>query len=324
MPSILENTLRIKVTGKCNRKCSFCHEEGGMSDIYDIAYSEELKTIVNLFHDELGINSIALTGGEPLMHDSLYDFIMQINNNSKVHRFSLTTNGTITKDFDYWLAFNEIGLYKVNVSMPDIIEFQNYTSKDKLVEDVFFGQTKLVSILNKIGIETKINIVIFNDVLFTKNNIAKLLHFRDTLDSEIVLLPNLNSPESFAYSQKVIDVLRSDMRLKKIESRRRPGTSNSIEIYRDNNGDEDGKTIYIKSTKLDDGNPYRPDSLCGKCNIRKFCQEGFYGIRLESSQERLLIRLCIHKSSSDVLMPVDDFIESSVYKELKAVWSENK
>jgi len=315
----LENPLRIKITGRCNRDCSFCHEEGGMDGIDDLAYTEQLGYIINTLHDNLGIDSIAFTGGEPLFDTNLDDIISQISMSTKICKFSLTTNGTISKDYEYWLRLYNLGLYKVNISMPDIMSTDDLPNND-CINDVFAIQSKTISILNKIGIETKINIVVFNDVLFTKNTLAKLLYFRDTLNSELVLLPNLNSPKDFNYSQKVINTVRNDMRLRKVSEKRRVGTSNAIEKYCDADDEENGNVIFIKSTKMQDGNPYRLDSLCGQCSKRTPCQEGFYGIRLEQRDDNYYIRLCIHKSSSDVLMKFQDFMESNVYKEIKTLW----
>lgn len=320
---LLENPLRIKVTGKCNRECSFCHKEGGMTSIDDLVYTERLGKIINALNVNLGIKSIAFTGGEPLMLSNLSNVISEINTNTNISKFSLTTNGTIFEEYEYWSRLFSLGLYKVNISMPDIIDVEKYSPSADYANDIFKCQSKTISILNRIGIETKINIVVFNDVLFTKNNLSRLFHFRDSLNSELVLLPNLTNQKSYEYSQKIIDILRNDMRLKRIGARSRLGTSNTIEKYCDSDAGESSNIIFIKSTKMPDGQPFRLESLCGQCSFRKHCQEGFYGIRLEQIQHEYYIRLCIHKgNSTDVLMKFENFMESSVYKEIKTIWTD--
>jgi len=298
-----------------------------MKGIEDLVYTKQLGDIINELHKDLGINSIAFTGGEPLLHDGLCEIISHINLNTNVCKFSLTTNGTIPKNSEYWSQLFSLGLYKVNISMPGIPEDEESLLSDKYIKDIFEIQSQTIGFLNKIGIERpKINIVVFNDVLFTKSNLSKLLNFRDELNSELVLLPDLRNQEKFDYSQTIINELRKDMRLRKIDEKRNHGTSNTTEKYCYADDGKESNIIFIKSTKMQDGNPYRLESICEKCpkKIKKtICQEGFYGIRLEQINSCYYIRLCIHKNTSDVLMKYKDFTESKVYKEIKSLWELN-
>ena len=79
MTEQLENSLRIKVTGVCNRNCFFCHQEGGMEGLSEISYSSELKRIIDTLYQEFNIQSISLTGGEPLLFTGLADFVQSIS-----------------------------------------------------------------------------------------------------------------------------------------------------------------------------------------------------------------------------------------------------
>lgn len=317
MPSALENSLRIKVTGTCNRNCFFCHQEGGMSGIEQIQYSAELAHIIDTCYQDLGLQSISITGGEPLLHPDLYDLLHHIYNNTHIKRFSLTTNGTIVKDFAYWDSLYKLGLYKVNISIPDILYEQEKLYGQTVEKSLFNNQISTIKILNKIGIIANINVVIFNDTLYTSNILSTLLMIqKEGVEFDIVLLPNLTNNSTFSYSQEIIKKIRTDMRLKKINSRRRLGTSNQVEEFISDNGN----SLFVKTTKTSEGHPYFLSSLCDKCQHKKDCQEGFYGIRLEQVHGHYFIRLCICKSTTENVMPFEEFINSAVYRQLRAEW----
>lgn len=57
--------LRISITSKCNMKCVYCHNEGNKRNAE--LNIEEIRNIVEAVSD-YGLESVRLTGGEPLMH----------------------------------------------------------------------------------------------------------------------------------------------------------------------------------------------------------------------------------------------------------------
>lgn len=317
----LENTLRIKTTQKCNRACTFCHKEGGMEGLDDILYSDELGHIINDICTKLNIFSIAFTGGEPLMHDGLFDFTLSIATNTAIQKFSLTTNGTIQKTYEFWRNFYDLGLGKVNISIPDILQSATGNITDNETASMLSRQINLIKILNCVGVNVDINVVIFNDYMHTEEVIKTLLKIKieRELSFNINLLPNLLSDLEYKKSQMVIEKVKSDMLFSLKSKAARRGTSNHIETYQAN----DGTIFYIKSTKPDNKFPYLLENgPCSKCELKRHCQEGFYGLRLEQIAGIFYIRLCIHKSTPDVLMPYQDFIHSNTYKILKSQWNE--
>lgn len=314
---MLENPIRIKITGKCNRKCFFCHQEGGM-DIDTIVFSENLKKIIETLSSEFGMCSAAFTGGEPLLYRDMKTLSSSIMKCKGMKKLSLTTNGTIYKDKAYWELLKKNGLYKVNISMPDILT-GNVLRFDPIMrnissDNIFLNQRMIIQILNSLGIEVKINVAVVNDELYTMSVLNQLLNLQD-LSFEIVLLPNITSEETFLYSQMVIKNIISLMKLKLIATRTRCYTSNSIFLYQN----EDGKKISIKTTKLINTSN-RLQTMCEKCSIKDECQEGFYGLRLEQIKGEYFIRLCIHKNSDETLMLFDKFLKSPMFEELKEKW----
>ncbi len=313
----LENPIRLKITGKCNRNCFFCHKEGGM-DIDDISISDKITFFIEKLSKELNMHSIAITGGEPLLYNDFENLIKKLMCCKGIEKFSITTNGTIFKTYSFWEKLKEYGLYKVNISMPDILKIREENQCDAIHEDieesVFDKQFKTIEILDELGIEVKINVAIINDVLYTSSVLQNLL-CKPNPKFDIVLLPNITNDVTFEYSQRIIRELCQKMNFKLSDIRKRYNTSDAMFVYEN----DSNQKIYIKTTKLE-GIPFCLNSLCDSCDQRDKCQEGFYGIRLEQIRNEYYIRFCIHKSSSDVLMPIDDFWSTNVYKELKKRW----
>lgn len=313
----LENPIRLKITGKCNRKCFFCHKEGGMN-IDDIHVSKRFIEIIERLSSELNMHSIAITGGEPLLYQDFEMLIEKLMECEGIHKFSITTNGTIFKPKSFWEKLKKYGLYKVNISMPDILDNPHENLKTKLVASentsVFEKQLETIKILDELGVEVKINVAVINDVWYTSSVLGNLLNEKD-LRFDIVLLPNITSDKTFEYSQKIISELCKVMNFEMVGVRKRNGTSNAMFSFENNLK----QRIYIKTTKLN-GIPVQLKSVCSSCEKKESCQEGFYGIRMEQYENEFYIRLCIHKSSSDVLLQIDDFWASDAYKELKQIW----
>lgn len=312
----LDNPIRIKITGKCNRCCFFCHKEGNM-DIDTVFFSDALKQSVERLSRDFNMHSVAITGGEPLLHPDLEELTKQLMSCNGIDRFSLTTNGTIQKSVSFWKQMKTNGLYKVNISMPDILEFVSHdilSETDVTKNSVIKNQLDTISVFNKLGIIVKINIAVINDIYYTKS-ILNYLYSQKNLRFDIVLLPNLSSRKTYVYSEKIISQILDSLHYRYIESRRRRNTSDTIKVYKNLSS----HLLYVKGTMLS-SEPYYLNSLCNKCNIKENCQEGFYGLRLEQINNQLYVRLCIHKQDNGAVLPADVFFKSPMHDELMNLW----
>lgn len=314
--SPLENSLRIKITGKCNRDCFFCHQEGGM-DIDDIETSPELKSMIERLSSEFNIKSIALTGGEPLLYSGLVKLASSFIKYEGIKQISLTTNGTIFKDREFWNDLKTNGLYKVNISMPDTLGTVDAEARGNggLTRSVLDNRINLIKLLNKLHIDVNINIAIINDIYYT-NSIINLLNSLDGVNYDIVLLPNLSSKAAYEYSQKTIKMLVDTFRFQFSHTRIRRNTSNIIDYYRH----DFLRPIQVKKTMVD-GVPFFLEGICTNCRIKNVCQEGFYGLRIERNRGIYYIRTCIHKSDNTVLIPFTEFFQSDCFRILKQIWN---
>ena len=90
-------SLRVRVTNRCNAKCSFCHGDGGaIKKLPPFTYlqHDRLKELTTILAGKF--HSVALTGGEPLLHPEIaqiaHTCIEQLG--APVH---LNTNGLLLK-----------------------------------------------------------------------------------------------------------------------------------------------------------------------------------------------------------------------------------
>jgi len=113
--------LRISVTRRCNFSCIYCHNEGlgpapSTPDIHNGEMSpNEVGRYVRVAR-ELGIDSIKLTGGEPLARRDLEEIVD--NCIRHVSDVSLTTNGSMLAKRAEGLR--AAGLKRVNISMDSL------------------------------------------------------------------------------------------------------------------------------------------------------------------------------------------------------------
>jgi len=116
--------LRIAITGKCNLRCSYCHEEGEErpNNAVKEMKAEEIVHIANVAVG-LGISRIKLTGGEPLVRSDVVDIVKGINAAQGLTDLSMTTNGTLLASLAKKLHQN--GLQRVNISLP-ILDSEAY------------------------------------------------------------------------------------------------------------------------------------------------------------------------------------------------------
>jgi GTP 3',8-cyclase len=121
--------LRLSVTDRCNFRCQYCMPAEGLpwlerSEVLDF---EEIERLARLFVS-IGIGSIRLTGGEPLVRPRFPDLVTRLASIGGLTDLSLTTNGyLLERDGE---ALVEAGIRRVNVSI------------DSLQRDRFFQITR--------------------------------------------------------------------------------------------------------------------------------------------------------------------------------------
>jgi GTP 3',8-cyclase len=121
--------LRLSVTDRCNFRCQYCMPAEGLPWLQgpEVLRFEEIERLVRLFVS-LGVTSLRLTGGEPLVRRGFPGLVARLAPIDGLADLSLTTNGyLLERDAE---ALVEAGIRRVNVSI------------DSLQRDRFFQITR--------------------------------------------------------------------------------------------------------------------------------------------------------------------------------------
>src|SRR2546423_8960970 len=86
--------LRVSVTDRCNFRCQYCMPAEGLPWLNraEVLTFEEIERLVWLLVP-LGVRSVRLTGGEPLVRRELPKLIAMLSAIDGLEDLSLTTNG---------------------------------------------------------------------------------------------------------------------------------------------------------------------------------------------------------------------------------------
>lgn len=160
--------LRISVTQKCDKHCPYCHKEGE-SNPEVLMKVDQIIRIVRIAIN-LGISSVKLTGGEPLLRNEIVEIVHKIKEIDGLTDLSMTTNATNLKDLANDLKAS--GLDRLNISLP--------TLDKKMYADLMGGN--LEDALNgiKAAVEAGIHPVKLNMLLLknvNENEIEKMIKF---------------------------------------------------------------------------------------------------------------------------------------------------
>jgi cyclic pyranopterin phosphate synthase len=152
--------LRISLTDLCSLRCTYCMPAEGLPWLSKAARlsDDEFVRLAELFI-RLGVRSIRLTGGEPLVHPTLPGVIARLTALEPRPEISLTTNGVTLARSARTLA--AAGLDRINISVDtlDRERFRELTRRDRLA-DVLSG----VAAASAAGLApVKINTVLVRD-----------------------------------------------------------------------------------------------------------------------------------------------------------------
>ncbi len=131
--------LRISLTDKCSLRCTYCMPAEGLAWLPATAVlsDDEILRLASVFGG-LGVRTIRLTGGEPLVRAGVAGLVRRLAGLRPRLELSLTTNAIALADKAEELARS--GLDRVNVSLDtlDRAKFHTLTRRDRLA-DVLAG-----------------------------------------------------------------------------------------------------------------------------------------------------------------------------------------
>jgi len=127
------NDLRISVTDRCNFRCTYCMPAEGLAWLpkHEILSFEELTRLLAIFV-RLGVRSLKVTGGEPLVRADLPLLIRMFREVGPDLDISLTTNGVLLDRLAGPLA--EAGVDRATISCDSLLRhrFEEMTRRDAL------------------------------------------------------------------------------------------------------------------------------------------------------------------------------------------------
>jgi cyclic pyranopterin phosphate synthase len=133
------NYLRISVTDRCNLRCTYCMPEEGIQLFRhdEILSFDEIAGFTKVAVSN-GVTKVRLTGGEPLVRKGVTTLISMISEIKGIEDLSMTTNGTLLKQYSRELR--DAGLHRVNISL-DTIDAEKFkiVTRTGNIEDVFEG-----------------------------------------------------------------------------------------------------------------------------------------------------------------------------------------
>ncbi len=146
--------MRISITDRCNLRCRYCMPHGVESvPRWDILSMEEMEAVA-VCAAGLGIRTIKVTGGEPLVRRDCCQLVKRLKSTAGIEKVTITTNGIL---LDRYLdELLEAGIDGINISLDTLDRklYENITGFDSL--DTVL---KAIDRASKLPISVKINAV---------------------------------------------------------------------------------------------------------------------------------------------------------------------
>lgn len=173
-------TLRVSLLSHCNLGCVYCvsgDDALKKSNKEESLPVPEMLEIIGRLHERLQLDTIRLTGGEPLLYPGLIELIKGIRSMG-ISAIKLTTNGFLLDRMA--VSMKEAGMESINVSL------------DAVEEDTFFRMSrrhsaeriiKGIDAALEAGLAVKINSVIMKGM--NDSQILPLLDFAISRDLRI-------------------------------------------------------------------------------------------------------------------------------------------
>lgn len=220
-------TLRVSLLNTCNLNCFYCtmgSEEDVVFDHRPQKSAAFFTGIISRLHEQLDLETIRLTGGEPLLYRELPELIRNLTLIG-ISKISMTSNGyLLARQAD---ALRTAGLQSINVSLDALDEESFYKmAKRKHLDRVLNG---IDAALN-CGIQVKLNAVIMKgmneeqiiplvDYAFSKNIPIRFL--------EVMSMGHLHhESDKYLFSQQqLLDTIATVYNFKRLP-REQSATSN--------------------------------------------------------------------------------------------------
>ncbi|MCL2815261.1 MAG: GTP 3',8-cyclase MoaA [Oscillospiraceae bacterium] len=283
--------LRLSVTDRCNLRCKYCMPGDLPSIPHDsIMRYEEILRICAVMA-KIGIRTVRVTGGEPLMRKGCIDFIKKLKQISGIENVTLTTNGVLLEQYIDELAAIKIDGVNISLDSLDADIYKRITGKDELHK----ARQSLYKAIEA-GLKVKINCVAVKGL------------------NESEILPIAQLTEKFPVDARFIELMPAGMNLRGVPC------PEIIEIIKNKFPDlipdpsfhGFGPARYFKSGGLK-GNIGVIDAVsnrfCSGCNRLRLTGEGFLKLCLQHD-DGIDLRSLLRSGQSDI--EIQDRISAAV------------
>ncbi len=295
--------LRFSVVDRCNFRCQYCMPADGLPwlDRSEILSFEEMRRLVALLAT-MGVTSLRLTGGEPLVRREFPKLVAMLRNIEQLEEISVTTNGyLLERDAE---ALVRAGVDRFNVSVDSLARdaFFKITRRDALPQ-VIRGLEALAA-FPEVG-PIKINAIAMRD--FTEDEVLRFCELARTSDYQVRFIEFMPldadrnwQPDAVLTGAKIREIIEAQHRIEEVP--REPHAT--ARVYRFADGG--GEIGFI--------NPVS-EPFCADCNRIRVTSDGKLRTCLFSIHETDL-RDPMRAGASDA--ELDQIIRDAVWrKELK-------
>lgn len=171
--------IQLDITNTCNMKCSHCRNGDITKEMANQLTFEECKKVFDQAY-ELGCEWVNICGGEPLLHENVFDIIKYISQKSKT---ILLTNGYLIDD-EVAMKLKKSNVTMVQISLDSSVPRKHNELRHN--KEAFKHVQMAVQALNKVEIEvcfmvtlSKNNKEEFKDILELANKMnVSFVNFR--------------------------------------------------------------------------------------------------------------------------------------------------
>jgi len=255
--------LRLSVTDRCNLRCEYCMPEDDYTWLprEDVLQFEETSVLVDAFL-ALGVETIRLTGGEPLLQRNLPALVRMIAVKRGLKDLALTTNGVLLGD-----RIDELkaaGLARVTVSLDALHRdrFLALTRFDR-IEAVRAGIAAARRVFGRMKIDT----VVIRGV--NDDELSSLVEYGRSVDGEVRFIEYMHVGGASRWSaarvvpaDEILDRLRRDYGV--ITPLDEPGSSAPARRF----ALEDGTTFGIVASTT--------EPFCHACDRSRLTADGIW------------------------------------------------
>ncbi len=182
---LIQNGLRVLLTGKCNFSCFFCHNEGLTPNSTNDT-EVDVSSIIDFV--KYGVRDLTLSGGEPLLVFekiiNILDTLIQEIDSSTLKELEITivTNGRLLSEdrinllADYKIKFSGIRL-NVSIHSPDPKIYDSVTRTVNQHATVIQN----IQMAIKSDIEVRLNYVLLRDFNSDSDSIKEIIDYSSLL-----------------------------------------------------------------------------------------------------------------------------------------------